>query len=133
MRTTSMVTMMLAAAVMLAAVATLHAGKDKDKKGKSPELVSLELAGTVDTEDIEKKGKDGSVKTITIYFLKSNGEHILLPEAKKSKNGEPPAYKLSDFVGAKVNVTAKGFTAPLKKGGTKTHVHSITAIKRVEV
>lgn len=107
----------------------LHAGKDKE--GKRPELKDLNLAGKVVSEQVEKKGKDGSSKTITAYYLSTDDAKIYLPPPESKKKGELPPFQLSTFVDASVRISAKGFIRSSKKGGVSTHVHQIVNIERV--
>lgn len=95
------------------------------------ELEILSLEGTVTSQQIEKKGKDGEVVTATVYVLESDGKQIKLPEAKV-KGGQEPAYQLADFVGAEVKIAAHGVTKRGKDGGSQIYVHRITSIEKVE-
>ena len=119
----------LSIAVFLFVAAPVQAGKDK--KGKQPELTELSLTGKVSSEQVEKRGKDGTAKTYTVYYLNTDDGKIALPQPHSKKKGEAPPFQLLTFVNANVKVSAKGFTKPSKKGGTYTHIHQIVSIERL--
>lgn len=119
----------LSIVVLLVTAASTYA--DKEKNGKQPELTDLTLTGKVTSEQVEKKGKDGSTNTYTVYYLNTDDAKIALPQPRSKKKGETPPFELSTFVNANVKVSAKGFTRPSKKGGTSTHIHQIVSIERV--
>ncbi len=120
---------MTLAAFFLITASTALAGKDDKRSDKKSELSNLVLTGTVASEQVEKKSKDGGSRTVTVYYLTSTDGKVFLPQAHSKKKGEPAAYNLANFVGRAVRVTAKGISAPNKKGGKYIHVKHITAIE----
>ena len=122
----SVVTAALVAAVvaLVAHVDVAHAGKGEK------ELSTLNLTGTVASVEKTKKDKEGNSKTYTVFVLKTeDGQEIALPGHHKSKDGKTISANVAEFVGAKVNIVAKGHS---KTKGDKTYtwVHQVTSIER---
>jgi hypothetical protein len=130
MRMNSTWKLLAVAVVSWAIAAPSLAGEGKcpgDKK-----LENLSLSGTLVSEQVEKPGKDGSPVKFVRYFLQTEDERIELSQSKCSKKKGEAQIRLADYVGAKVDVTARGFMHPNKEGGVTTYVHAIDAIRRVE-
>ena len=112
-------------------IAPAHAGEGKQCKDKE-KLEPITLVGELVSEQKEKKSKDGSVTTHTVYYVSTEEGKVHVPQPKAKKKGEAPAFNLADFDGAKVTIDAQGYTKTGKDGAKAIHLVTITEIKRVE-
>ncbi len=91
-----------------------------------PELKEITVTGAVSQQ--EKKNKKG--ETMTVFVLTSDdGTVVNLPKTGKGKGGAP-AFKLEDYVGAKVKVVGMGFERE-NKGKKMVGLQKITTIDKV--
>jgi RNA polymerase sigma factor (sigma-70 family) len=80
-------------------------------KGRGGEAVTL--TGTVSKQQMKRMRDDGSEFTLTRYYLtEAKGNKVLLPGPRVSEAGKLlDKFNLPDFVGKKVTVTGRAFTA----------------------
>ena len=96
----------------------------KAEPSAKPEVKEITVTGTISQQ--EMKNKKG--ETITGFTLKSDdGTTVRLP---KSGKAGAPAFKLEDYVGAKVKVTGMGYERE-HKGKKMIGLQKITAIDKV--
>ena len=107
-----------------------QADAKKCEKEKA-KLEALTLTGTLASEEVEKKTKDGGTISMTVYYVQTGEEKVMVPAPRSKKKGEEPVIKLADFAGAKVTIIARGYKSKGKDGAERTHVHQITDIRRI--
>jgi hypothetical protein len=90
-----------------------------------PVLKEVTVTGTISQQ--EMKNKKG--ETVTMFIMKSDdGSTVRLP--RSGKPDSPTAFKLEDYVGAKVKITGMGYERE-HKGKTMIGLQKIMTIDKV--
>lgn len=94
-------------------------------------LKEISLTGTVVREYKEYEGKDGTIKTVAVYFLQTDDEKIRIPDAGCRKDNDA-SLELSQYVDVDVTLKAKGAVKKSKDGDVRTHLAHLVSVERVE-